>query len=139
MNTTVLTRTVTFIVRQELGVIPVRACIEIVGSEVSPAPGGSLSWMSSMMNNCLHTNLWPFVKNSLQWKQRSSLRHSAISVVVRRLMEGGGLVPTALLGKLILRVLMAAVCGRCCDSAHAPAVVDRHRGTPAATQRHAQR
>jgi hypothetical protein len=38
VSATVLMTTVAFIVRLERGLIPVRAWIEIVGSEVSPAP-----------------------------------------------------------------------------------------------------
>jgi hypothetical protein len=44
------------------------------------------------MNNCLHTNLCPYVNSSTQWKQRPSLCHSAISAAIRRLTKGDVLV-----------------------------------------------
>jgi hypothetical protein len=53
-----------------------------------------------MVNNCLYTNLWSFVKNSSHWNQRPSLRRSAISMIVRRLTEGGGLVPAGAVGPI---------------------------------------
>jgi hypothetical protein len=47
--------------------------------------------MTSMMKRCLHTNLWPLVKNSSQWIHLSSLQRWTISVGERRMVPDGGL------------------------------------------------
>jgi hypothetical protein len=73
------TTTCTYIVRPELGWMPVSACTDIVGSSVSVGGMSSSSALStSMENNYLHNCLCPFVNNSLQWKHFPSLWHCAI-------------------------------------------------------------
>jgi hypothetical protein len=87
VSATVLMITLTFIVRLEHDAIPASAWMDIVGLEPSSVADDSLLWMSSMVNNCLHTNLCPSVNSSSEWKQCPSLRCSVISAAVKRLTK----------------------------------------------------